>query len=115
TAIALTLEGTRKVVGSQRIVAVLEPRSNTMKLGAMAQRLPDALKEADLCFCYSEQEGKHALGWDAEQVLAPLGDKASVWQNLSDMVQAITKQVQAGDHIVVMSNGSFGGVHQQLL
>ncbi|HLS43739.1 MAG TPA: UDP-N-acetylmuramate:L-alanyl-gamma-D-glutamyl-meso-diaminopimelate ligase [Paenalcaligenes sp.] len=115
TAIALTLEGIRKVVGSQRIVAVLEPRSNTMKLGAMAQRLPDALKEADLCFCYGEQEGKHALGWDAAQVLAPLGNKASVWQNLANMVQAIVQQVQPGDHIVVMSNGSFGGVHLQLL
>ncbi|MCQ9615464.1 UDP-N-acetylmuramate:L-alanyl-gamma-D-glutamyl-meso-diaminopimelate ligase [Paenalcaligenes niemegkensis] len=115
TAIALTLEGVRKRIGSKRILAVLEPRSNTMKLGAMAKRLPEALSEADLCFCFGEQEGKHALGWDAAEVLAPMGDRATAWHDLDAMVSAIVAQAQQGDHIIVMSNGSFGGVHLKLL
>lgn len=115
TAIELTLEGLRKAVGTARILAVLEPRSNTMKLGPMAKRLPAALSESDLCFCYGEQNGKHALDWDAAAVLAPLGDKASVWHDIDSMVSAIVKMAQPGDHIVVMSNGSFGGIHLKLL
>ncbi|MGG4775367.1 UDP-N-acetylmuramate:L-alanyl-gamma-D-glutamyl-meso-diaminopimelate ligase [Alcaligenaceae bacterium 429] len=115
TAIALTLEGVRAKVGNARILAVLEPRSNTMKLGAMAARLPTALQEADLSFCYGESQGKHMLGWDAASVLSPLGDKASVWHDLDTMIQAIVRQAQPGDHIVVMSNGGFGGIHQKLL
>lgn len=115
TAIQLTLAGTRKQVGRSRILAVLEPRSNTMKLGTMAARLPDALRDADLVFCYGEQSGKHALGWDPAHVLAPLGNRASGWHDLDAMVQAISAASQPGDTIVIMSNGSFGGVHQKLL
>ncbi|HUH88952.1 MAG TPA: UDP-N-acetylmuramate:L-alanyl-gamma-D-glutamyl-meso-diaminopimelate ligase [Pusillimonas sp.] len=115
TAIATTLQGLRRQVGSNRILAVLEPRSNTMKLGAMAARLPDALAQADLVFCYGETQGKHALGWDPAQVLAPLKDRAFAHFDLDTMVQAIVAHARPGDHVLVMSNGSFGGVHQKLL
>lgn len=116
TAIATTLAGLRSQTGkTTRILAVLEPRSNTMKLGAMAARLPGSLEDADLVFCYGETQGKHALGWDAAKVLAPLGDRATAWNDLDKMVQAIVQASQPGDAIVVMSNGSFGGIHQRLL
>lgn len=115
TAIATTLHGLRRQVGTHRILAVLEPRSNTMKLGAMAARLPDALAQADVVFCYGETQGKHALGWDPTQVLAPLGERAHAYSNLDALVQAIAAHARPGDHVLVMSNGSFGGIHQKIL
>lgn len=115
TAIALTLEGLRKQVGSGRILAVLEPRSNTMKLGTMAARLPAALQDADLVFCYGETQGKHALGWHPDEVLAPLGQRASAWDDLDAMIAGICAGARSGDTIVVMSNGSFAGIHDKLL
>lgn len=116
TAITTTLEGLRRQVGpEQRILAVLEPRSNTMKLGAMAARLPDSLACADLVFCYNPSQGKHALNWDAQLVLAPLGESATVWTDLDKMVANIVQLARPGDSILVMSNGSFGGIHQRLL
>src|SRR5699024_1031079 len=87
----------------------------TMKLGTMAARLPDALQEANLIYCYGDTQGKHALGWDPARALAPLGQRASFWSDLDAMVNAITQVATPGDTIVIMSNGSFGGVHQQLL
>ncbi len=116
TAIATTLDGLRGQVGpATRILAVLEPRSNTMKLGAMAARLPQSLEQADLVFCYGETQGKHALGWDPAVVLAEMGERATAWNDLDKMVTAIVQASRPGDAIVVMSNGSFGGVHQRLL
>ncbi|UYO94274.1 UDP-N-acetylmuramate:L-alanyl-gamma-D-glutamyl-meso-diaminopimelate ligase [Pollutimonas sp. M17] len=115
TAIATTLAGLRKQLGSKRILAVLEPRSNTMKLGAMAARLPEALAQADLVFCYGATEGKHALGWDPAAVLAPLGERATAYSDLDKMAEAICRAAQPGDSILVMSNGGFGGLHQKLL
>ncbi|HLU19608.1 MAG TPA: UDP-N-acetylmuramate:L-alanyl-gamma-D-glutamyl-meso-diaminopimelate ligase [Pusillimonas sp.] len=115
TAIATTLDGLRRQVGTARILAVLEPRSNTMKLGAMAERLPESLRAADLVFCYGETQGKHALGWDPKKVLAPLGDRACSHSDLDALVSDIVAHAQSGDHILVMSNGGFGGVHQKIL
>lgn len=116
TAIALTLEGLKaQIPSTARILAVLEPRSNTMKLGAMAARLPDALKSADHTFCYSENQGKHALNWDAATTLAPLQERASVYEDLVQLSQAVVAQAQENDHIVIMSNGSFGGVHDHII
>jgi len=115
TAIETTLEGLRRQVGAARILAVLEPRSNTMKLGAMAARLPESLRLADHAFCFGEKSGKHALGWNPEEVLAPLGDRASSYGDLDTLVHAITQHAQPGDHILVMSNGGFGGIHEKLL
>ena len=111
TAIETTVAGLRAKVGhNARILAVLEPRSNTMKLGVMKNALPASLKEADLVFCYGAN-----LDWDAAEVLAPIAAKANVYEELTEMVAAITKIAQSGDQVLVMSNGGFGGVHQKIL
>ncbi len=110
TAIATTVAGLRKKVGSARILAVLEPRSNTMKLGVMKAALPDSLVDADLVFCYAGN-----LGWDAKDALSPLADKAIVEENLDALVKAIAATAMPGDQILVMSNGGFGGIHDKLL
>lgn len=116
TAIATTVEGLRKKVGKARILAVLEPRSNTMKLGTMKEALPGSLVDADLVFGYGASgSGKDALGWDLAEALAPLGDKARAFNDLPALVQAIAQSAQAGDQVLVMSNGGFGGVHQKIL
>ena len=115
TAIETTLSGLRDQVGMSRIIAILEPRSNTMKLGAMAARLPHALAHSDLVFCYEEVKGKHALGWDAGAVLAPLGKRVSIHNDIATLVQDVVQQALPGDHLVVMSNGGFGGIHDKLL
>ncbi|MGB3836799.1 UDP-N-acetylmuramate:L-alanyl-gamma-D-glutamyl-meso-diaminopimelate ligase [Castellaniella sp.] len=117
SAIETTLDGLRRRVGPQaRILAVLEPRSNTMKLGTMAARLPASLSQADAVYCYGEITGKQALGWDPAQVLAPLGD-ALVYtgHNLDALIAQLARQARAGDHILIMSNGGFGGIHARLL
>ena len=115
TAIATTIDGLRRRIGSQRLIAVLEPRSNTMKLGVMKQQLPDSLAQADLVFAYGAKEGKSALGWDLQEAMMPMGQKAKAFDQLDTLVNAIQAIAQPGDHILVMSNGGFGGVHQQLL
>lgn len=115
TAIRTTLEGLRAQVGAQRILAVLEPRSNTMKLGTMAARLPEALAAADLVFCFGARTGKQALGWDPALVLSALGERMQSHDQLDQMVTAIVQAARPGDHILIMSNGGFGGIHQRLL
>jgi UDP-N-acetylmuramate: L-alanyl-gamma-D-glutamyl-meso-diaminopimelate ligase len=115
TAIATTVAGLRKKVGTARVLAVLEPRSNTMKLGTMKDALADSLVAADLVFGYGAKGGKDALGWNLGEVLAPLGAKARTYDELDVLVQAIVKAAQPGDQVLVMSNGGFGGVHQKLL
>jgi UDP-N-acetylmuramate: L-alanyl-gamma-D-glutamyl-meso-diaminopimelate ligase len=116
TAIATTVAGLRKKVGNTRILAVLEPRSNTMKLGTMKEALPSSLVDADLVFGYGAKgDGKDALGWNLGEALAPLGAKARAFDELSPLVKAITQSAQPGDQILVMSNGGFGGVHQKIL
>jgi len=116
SAIAATLEGLRRRVGPDaRILAVIEPRSNTMKLGAMATRLPDSLKQADLVFCHGAIDGRHALGWNPAEILAPLGARAWTGADLDALVDAVRTAARPGDHVLVMSNGSFGGIHRKLL
>ena len=110
TAIETTIAGLRAKIGAARILAVLEPRSNTMKLGVMKAALPASLKDADLVFCYGAN-----LGWDAAEALKPIKNKAQTYENLENLVTAIAKSAKSGDHILVMSNGSFGGVHQKIL
>jgi len=104
------VEGLRQAVGSQRILAVLEPRSNTMKLGAVKDALAGSLTGADLTYCYA---GK--LGWDPAAALAPLGAKAAVFGDLEALVSAIAAEARPGDHVLVMSNGGFGGIHDKIL
>jgi UDP-N-acetylmuramate: L-alanyl-gamma-D-glutamyl-meso-diaminopimelate ligase len=115
TAIATTVAGLRKKVGGARILAVLEPRSNTMKLGTMKSALPGSLVDADLVFGYGAKSGKDALGWNLGEALAPLGGKASAYDDLDILVQAVVGAAKPGDHVLVMSNGGFGGVHQKIL
>lgn len=114
TAIAATLAGLRRKIGvgvdAPRILAVLEPRSNTMKLGVMKAMLPASLDAADLVFCYSAR-----LGWDAAETLAPLGGKVQVSDDLADLIGRIVNAARPGDQILVMSNGDFGGIHDKLL
>ena len=110
TAIRTTINGLRRKVGSARILAVFEPRSNTMKLGAMKAQLPWSLEDADLAFCHSE-----GLGWDAAQALTVMGSRAIVAANINDLVAQVMQHVQAGDHILCMSNGGFGGIHLKLI
>lgn len=114
TAIETTLAGLRAKLAAAssvgRIIAVLEPRSNTMKLGVMKDALPASLKEADLVFCYGAN-----LGWDASEALKPIAHKARAFDDLTLLVNAIAEIAQPQDHILVMSNGGFGGVHQKIL
>ena len=110
TAILATLEGLRARVGAARILAVLEPRSNTMRLGVMKDRLAASLGPADRTYVYAA-----GLGWDAAAALRPLGDRARSFEHLEDLVAAVATQARSGDHVLVMSNGDFGGVHEKLL
>jgi len=110
TAIETTVAGLRGKVGAARILAVLEPRSNTMKLGVMKSALPASLKDADLVFCYQAN-----LGWDAKEALAPISVKTQVSDDLERLVEVIVQAAKVGDHVLVMSNGGFGGIHQKLL
>jgi UDP-N-acetylmuramate: L-alanyl-gamma-D-glutamyl-meso-diaminopimelate ligase len=110
TAIRTTVDGLRRKVGSTRILAVFEPRSNTMKLGAMKSQLPWALEQADLAFCHSG-----GLDWDAEEALAPLGERAKVAGRIEELVELVARAARPGDHVLCMSNGGFGGIHAKLL
>ena len=110
TAIDTTVAGLRRKVGKARILAVLEPRSNTMKLGVMKDALPGSLRDADLTFCYAGN-----LGWDARGALAPMGAKAVVKDDLNELIEVIAAAAKSGDHILVMSNGGFGSIHEKLL
>ncbi len=110
TAIATTLAGLRDKVGTARILAVLEPRSNTMKLGVMKAQLPDSLAAADRVYVYAAD-----LGWDARPVFAPMGERAQVHSDLAELTEAIARAARPGDHVLIMSNGGFGGIHDKLL
>jgi UDP-N-acetylmuramate: L-alanyl-gamma-D-glutamyl-meso-diaminopimelate ligase len=110
TAIATTVTGLRRKIGAARILAVLEPRSNTMKLGVMKNALPGSLAEADLVYCYGAN-----LGWNPAEALAPLGTKAVCNDDLDALLDAIVAEAGPGDQLLVMSNGGFGGIHQKLL
>ncbi len=110
TAFETTIAGLRRRVGRARIVAVFEPRSNTMKLGTMQNLLAGSLAGADLVYCYAAN-----LGWDPSKALAPLSSRAAIYTAIEPMVEALGLVLRPGDHVLVMSNGGFGGVHARLL
>ena len=115
TAIRTTLDGLRRRLDQAsgargRIIAVFEPRSNTMKLGTMKAQLPWSLEAADLSFCHSG-----GLDWDAGDVLAPMSNRAQVAHSIDELVAQVARAARAGDHIVCMSNGGFDGVHAKLI
>ena len=115
TAIRTTLDGLKRRLslaqaGGARILAVFEPRSNTMKLGTMKSQLPWSLEAADLAFCHAG-----GLDWDAAEALQPMGARAQVAHTIDQLVEQVSAAARPGDHIVCMSNGGFGGVHARLL
>ncbi len=110
TAFEATIAGLRKRVGRGRIVAVFEPRSNTMKLGTMQALLASSLTGADVVFCYAK-----GLGWEPAGALAPLGARAFVFHEIEPMVESLAAMLRPGDLVLVMSNGAFGDVHAKLL
>ncbi|OGB69090.1 MAG: UDP-N-acetylmuramate:L-alanyl-gamma-D-glutamyl-meso-diaminopimelate ligase [Burkholderiales bacterium RIFOXYC12_FULL_65_23] len=115
TAIRTTVDGLRRQLDNagkknQRILALFEPRSNTMKLGTMKAQLPWSLEQADLAFCHSG-----GLGWDAEAALATMGERAQVAGDIDCLIEQVLAAVQPGDQLLCMSNGGFGGIHQKLL
>lgn len=111
TAIATTLEGLRRRVGGRRILAVLEPRSNTMRLGVHNHELAASLALADQVHVFAPGD----LGWDAAAVFAPLGDRATVHDSIEILLDRLVAEARATDQILIMSNGGFGGIHQRLL
>jgi UDP-N-acetylmuramate: L-alanyl-gamma-D-glutamyl-meso-diaminopimelate ligase len=110
TAIRTTLEGLRQRVGKARILAVLDPRSNTMKRGVMKDALPPSFSSADRVFVYTA-----GIGWDARSLFALLGERARCEENLDTLIDALCGEARAGDHVLIMSNGGFGGIHEKLL
>jgi UDP-N-acetylmuramate: L-alanyl-gamma-D-glutamyl-meso-diaminopimelate ligase len=110
TAIATTIAGLRRRVGAARILAVLEPRSNTMKLGVMKDRLPGSCAAADRIYVYGAN-----LDWDAAQLFAPLAERTWCGADLGALVERVAGDARPGDHVLVMSNGGFGGVHEKLI
>ena len=111
TAIRTTVDGLkRRLKPNERILAIFEPRSNTMKLGAMKAQLPWSLEQADLAFCHSG-----GLGWDAVEALANMGERAQVAETIDQLLAQVIVQARPGDHLVCMSNGGFGGIHLKLL
>lgn len=114
TAIHTTIDGLRRQLAgqgaSQRILAIFEPRSNTMKLGTMTAQLPWSLEQADLAFCHAG-----GLDWDARAALAPMGERAQVADSLDQLLAQVTAAARPGDHLLCMSNGGFGGIHARLL
>jgi UDP-N-acetylmuramate: L-alanyl-gamma-D-glutamyl-meso-diaminopimelate ligase len=111
TAIAATLDGLRRRVGSERIIAVLEPRSNTMRMGVHRETLAPSLAGADEVWFLVPPD----LGWDAEAAARPLGARAHFAADVADLAERLHSGLRNGDHVLIMSNGGFGGLHARLL
>jgi UDP-N-acetylmuramate: L-alanyl-gamma-D-glutamyl-meso-diaminopimelate ligase len=111
TAIATTVDGLRRRVGNARIIAVLEPRSNTMKMGVHQKTLGPSLLGADEVWLFTPPD----LGWDASPIVASLGTKGHSSHDIGALAAALAKSARAGDHILIMSNGGFGGLHGKVL
>lgn len=111
TAISTTVRGLRANIGERRLIAILEPRSNTMKMGIHKDSLAASLAEADQVILFEQTE----LDWSLSSIAEQLGDKASVQGTIDDIVDLVSQQARSGDEILVMSNGGFGGIHQRIL
>jgi UDP-N-acetylmuramate: L-alanyl-gamma-D-glutamyl-meso-diaminopimelate ligase len=111
TAIETTVGGLRARVGKARIIAVVEPRSNTMKLGVHRDELAPSLAAADQSWFLSAPE----LGWDLAEALKPLGERLHFGASVEDLVKGLSSELRSGDQVLIMSNGGFGGLHEKLL
>jgi UDP-N-acetylmuramate: L-alanyl-gamma-D-glutamyl-meso-diaminopimelate ligase len=111
TAIASTIDGLRRKVGNKRIVAVLEPRSATMRMGVHRDTLGPSLAAADAVWMFAPPD----LGWDADAVVSALGNKGRLARSLDELVDGLAGNAVAGDQVLIMSNGGFGGLHGRLL
>ncbi|MGD9842574.1 MAG: glutamate ligase domain-containing protein, partial [Steroidobacteraceae bacterium] len=111
TAIAATMQGLRRKAGSARIIAVLEPRSNTMKLGTHREPLKNSLMGAQQVWLYQGPDVK----WDVASLATEIGPQARVHTNIDAMVAALAAELSSGDQVLIMSNGGFGGIHAKLL
>jgi UDP-N-acetylmuramate: L-alanyl-gamma-D-glutamyl-meso-diaminopimelate ligase len=111
TAIATTVDGLRRRVGSARIIAVLEPRSNTMKMGVHQNTLGPSLLGADEVWLFTPPD----LGWDAGPIVASLGKRGHASRDIGALAAELAKSAKSGDHVLIMSNGGFGGLHGKLL
>ena len=111
TAVASTLDGLRRKIGSARLIAVLEPRSNTMKLGSHRDAIAQSLQTADKTWLYQPPE----VQWDVAGAVAALGDKAQISPSIDALVNSLVREARPGDHVLIMSNGGFGGIHARLL
>jgi len=111
TAITTTLQGLRRHVGAARIIAVLEPRSATMRLGVHRETLAGSLQAADEAWLYAPSD----LGWDVRAAVASLGTRAHVAERLEGLLEELLHSLRRGDHVLIMSNGGFGGLHARLL
>ena len=111
TAVATTIDGLRRKIGSGRLIAVLEPRSNTMKLGTHSAALAGALSQADRVWMY---QGPNVT-WDVAGSVAALGERARTVRDLDELITQLDRSLVSGDHVLIMSNGGFGGIHGKLL
>jgi len=111
TAIETTIDGLRRRIGAARLVAVLEPRSNTMKLGTHREAMSRSLAQADQVWMYQGP----SVHWDVAESVASLGERARVVTDLDVLVERLGQGLRAGDHVLIMSNGGFGGIHGKLL
>jgi len=111
TAIATTVDGLRRRVGTARIIAVLEPRSNTMKMGVHQNTLGPSLLGADEVWLFTPPD----LGWDAAPIVASLGKRGHASRDIGALAAGLAKAAKPGDHVLIMSNGGFGGLHGKLL
>ena len=111
TAIRATLKALRQKVKDQRIIAIMEPRSNTMRQGVHKETLADAFAEADQIYLYEAND----LAWDLSKATSSLGDKVNVMKNIDNIVSTVASLAEANDHILIMSNGNFSGLHQKLI
>jgi len=111
TAIATTINGLRNNIGERKIIAVLEPRSNTMKMGVHQQTLAESLQEADRVIMFEDA----GIGLSLSEIQAELGDKATVESSIDDIISTVKAEAKQGDEVLIMSNGGFGGIHQRLL
>jgi UDP-N-acetylmuramate: L-alanyl-gamma-D-glutamyl-meso-diaminopimelate ligase len=111
TAITTTVDGLRRRVGRARIIAVLEPRSNTMKMGVHRDTLAMSLSGADDVWLYAPAD----IGWDTDSVVKALGPRGHASHDIDNLASQLADVSRSGDHVLIMSNGGFGGLHGKLL